>query len=234
MSLSRRTLLAASLATLPALASGRALAQADGQWRAITGDNGQPLPNTRLPGELVSEIGASRGVTWIGPREASVTLYEFFDYNCPWCRAAARDLDDLVKANPDLRIGLLNNPILSVQSAQAAKVALAVQRAGGSAATAKLYAALLGPGTSGRIDGTRALDAAARLGHDRAAIEQAADSDEVREALKAQMRLAANLGLHATPSYVVGTAALLGYPGPKSLARVLAAVAECDEIACAS
>ncbi len=115
-------------------------------------------------------------MTWIGPREASVTLFEFFDYNCPWCRAAARDLDDLVRANPDLRIGLINNPILSVQSAQAAKVALAVQRAGGSAATAGLYAALLGPGTAGRIDGTRALEAAARLGHDRAAIEQAADS----------------------------------------------------------
>ncbi|BAQ45595.1 MULTISPECIES: DsbA family protein [Methylobacterium] len=233
MPLSRRTLIAASLAALPALAP-EARAQADGQWRAITGDNGQPLPNTRLPGELVSEIGRLRGVTWIGPREASVTLFEFFDYNCPWCRAAARDLDDLVRANPDLRIGLINNPILSVQSAQAAKVALAVQRAGGSAATAGLYAALLGPGTAGRIDGTRALEAAARLGHDRAAIEQAADSDEVREALKSQMRLAANLGLHATPSYVVGTAALLGYPGPKSLARVLAAVAECDEIACAS
>ncbi|SEO76000.1 DSBA-like thioredoxin domain-containing protein [Methylobacterium sp. ap11] len=233
MPLSRRTLIAASLAALPALAP-EARAQADGQWRAITGDNGQPLPNTRLPGELVSEIGRLRGVTWIGPREASVTLFEFFDYNCPWCRAAARDLDDLVRANPDLRIGLINNPILSVQSAQAAKVALAVQRAGGSAATAGLYAALLGPGTAGRIDGTRALEAAARLGHDRAAIEQAADSDEVREALKSQMRLAANLGLHATPSYVVGTAALLGYPGPKSLARMLAAVAECDEIACGS
>ena len=233
MPLSRRTLIAASLAALPALAP-EARAQAEGQWRAITGDNGQPLPNTRLPGELVSEIGRLRGVTWIGPREASVTLFEFFDYNCPWCRAAARDLDDLVRANPDLRIGLINNPILSVQSAQAAKVALAMQRAGGSAATAGLYAALLGPGTAGRIDGTRALDAAARLGHDRAAIEQAADSDEVREALKSQMRLAANLGLHATPSYVVGTAALLGYPGPKSLARVLAAVAECDEIACGS
>ena len=84
----------------------------------------------------IAEIGRLRGVTWLGPREASVTLYEFFDYNCPWCRAAARDLDDLVKANPDLRIGLVNNPILSVQSAQAAKVAMAVQRAGGSAATA--------------------------------------------------------------------------------------------------
>lgn len=234
MSLSRRTLLAASLATLPALAANRVLAQAEGQWRAVTGDNGQPIPNTRLPGELASEIGRLRGVTWIGPREASVTLYEFFDYNCPWCRAAARDLDDLVKANPDLRVGLVNNPILSVQSAQAAKVALAVQRTGGSPATAAFYAALLGPGTSGRVDGPRALEAASRLGHDRAAIEQAADSDEVREALKDQMRLAANLGLHATPSYVVGTSALLGYPGPKSLARVLSAVAECDEIACAS
>ncbi|KMO27624.1 DSBA oxidoreductase, partial [Methylobacterium tarhaniae] len=89
MSLSRRTLLAASLATLPALAANRVLAQAEGQWRAVTGDNGQPIPNTRLPGELASEIGRLRGVTWIGPREASVTLYEFFDYNCPWCRAAA-------------------------------------------------------------------------------------------------------------------------------------------------
>ncbi len=48
MPLSRRTLIAASLAALPALAP-EARAQADGQWRAITGDNGQPLPNTRLP-----------------------------------------------------------------------------------------------------------------------------------------------------------------------------------------
>ncbi|GJD47580.1 hypothetical protein OPKNFCMD_0288 [Methylobacterium crusticola] len=227
MRLSRRSVLAAALALLPA----GARAQSEGQWHPLTGDDGRPVPNTRLPGELASEIGGLRGVTWIGSRDAAVTLYEFFDYNCPWCRAAARDLAALTRAAPDLRVGLVNNPILSPASAQAAKVALAVQRGGGSGAAHALYAALLGGATS-RIDGARALDAARALGHDRAALAQAAESDEVREALQAQMRLAADLGLAATPSYVVGTAALLGYPGPRSLARVLESVAACDAIAC--
>ncbi|MEH3147983.1 MAG: DsbA family protein [Methylobacterium frigidaeris] len=228
MPLSRRTFLAASAAALGAPSA--ALAQAEGQWHALTGDDGKPVANTRLPGELTSEIETLRGVTWVGPREAGIILYEFFDYNCPWCRAAARDLAVLLRDTPDLRVGLVQNPILSPQSAQGAKVALAVQRRAGSAAAFALYGRLLGQ--PGRIDGPRALDAAAALGHDRAAIEAEADSDEVGGALRAQMRLAASLGLSATPSYVVGTAGLLGHPGRGSLASVLAAYRECGEIVC--
>ena len=72
----------------------------------------------------------------------------------------------------------------------------------------------------------------AEAGVPAAEIESIADSEEVRLALKAQMRMAADLGLTATPSYVLGNTGLLGHPGPKALARMVAATRRCDRIAC--
>lgn len=209
---------------------GSAAAQGYGQAFAVKNDEDRPIANMRLPGEIVGEIQALRGVTYVGPAEAEVTLYEFFDYNCPYCRKAAVDLASLSASDPALRIGLVNNAILSVQSAQAAKVALAVQRRFGSAATWGLYQALLGK--PGRIDGPLALAAATKLGLPSAELEAIGDSEEVRLALRSQMRMAADLGLAATPSYVLGNTGLLGHPGPKAIARMIAAQRRCDRVAC--
>jgi protein-disulfide isomerase len=210
--------------------SGHAVAQGYGQTYKVDSDEGRPVANMRLPGEIVGEIPGLKGVTYVGPAEAETTLYEFFDYNCPYCRKAAADMLSLAGSDPTLRIGLINNPILSPQSAQAAKVVLAVQRKLGSAAAWSLYGTLLaGRGT---IDGLGALKAAGRLGVPTAELEAIGDSEEVRLALKAQMRMAADLGLAATPSYVLGNTGLLGHPGAKSLARMIAATRRCDRIAC--
>ncbi|GBU18485.1 MULTISPECIES: DsbA family protein [Methylobacterium] len=225
----RRTLLAAALG-MAALGSGRAAAQSYGQRFAVTGDDGHAVANTTLPGEITGEIAGLRGVTYVGPRDSTATLYEFFDFNCPYCRKAAADVIALAGADPSLRIGLVQNPILSAQSAQAAKVALAVQRKLGSAAAWSLYGDLLG--RPGRIDGPAALAAAGRLGASASEIETIADSDEVREALKSHMRMAADLGLYATPSYVLGNGGILGHPGVKALAGMIAATRRCDRLAC--
>ncbi|MGY2048326.1 DsbA family protein [Methylobacterium sp. JK268] len=229
---SRRSLLislAAAAAAARALAGSAAGAQ-EGQWYPLTGDDGRPVANRRLPGELVSEIADLPGLVLAGSAEPAATLFEFFDFNCPWCRAAAQDLTALMAEAPGLRLGLVQNPILSPRSAQAAKVALALQRRAGSAAALALTTALFAG--RGPIDGPSALAAAQALGHDRASLETEADSDLVRRALTGQMRLAANLGLSATPSYVVGTTALLGYPGRRALAAVIAAVDACDAVVC--
>lgn len=210
--------------------AGAASAQGYGQAFAVKNDEDRPIANMRLPGEIVGEIQALRGVTYVGPAEAEVILYEFFDYNCPYCRKAAADLASLTASDPSLRVGLINNPILSVQSAQAAKVALAVQRRLGSATTWTLYQTMLGK--PGRIDGQSALAAAAKLGVPAAELERLGDSEEIRLALKSQMRIAADLGLVATPSYVLGNTGLLGHPGPKALARMIAAQRRCDRVAC--
>lgn len=231
MSIDRRKFLAgsASLAFLVASLRG-GNAQGYGQTFKVDNDDGRPIANTRLPGEIVGEIPALKGVTYVGAREAEITLYEFFDYNCPYCRKAAIDMTSLAASDTALRIGLINNPILSPQSAQAAKVALAIQRKMGSAAAWTLYQKLLA--RPGRIDGTGALQVAVTLGVPASELETIADSDEVRLALKAQMRMAADLGLVATPSYVLGNTGLLGHPGAKSLARMIGAMRRCDQIAC--
>lgn len=231
MIVSRRRILAGSAGLVATTGlAGLARAQGYGQAFKVDNDEGRPVANTRLPGEIVGEIEGLRGVTYIGPRDAGVTLYEFFDYNCPYCRKAAADLVSLAASDPALRIGLINNPILSVQSAQAAKVSLAVQKRLGSAAAWSLYQGLLA--RPGRIDGLSALAAAAKLGLPAAEIEGIGDSEEVRLALNSQMRIAADLGLSTTPSYVLGNTALLGHPGPKALARMIAAQRRCDRIAC--
>ena len=178
MSIDRRKFLAgsASLAFLVASLRG-GHAQGYGQTFKVDNDDGRPIANTRLPGEIVGEIPALKGVTYVGAREAEITLYEFFDYNCPYCRKAAIDMTSLAASDTALRIGLINNPILSPQSAQAAKVALAIQRKMGSAAAWTLYQKLLA--RPGRIDGTGALQVAATLGVPASELETIADSDEV-------------------------------------------------------
>lgn len=221
--------LAAALAA-PALV-GRAFAEgAANQWFAVTGDDGHPVPNARVPVELSEEMEELPGAIWGGPKDASVTLVEFYDFNCPWCRAADATIRDLMRADRDLRVGLVNNPILSPASAQAAKVELAVLRTGGARTARRFSESLFA--RKGRIDGPLALDAARDAGLDRAAIERLADGPEIAATLRRQMRLAASMGLSATPSWVAGGAAILGYPGPKALARMVADARSCGTIAC--
>lgn len=227
----RRTVLATMAAVLaaPARASGTEGSAAN-QWFRVRGDEGHPVPNLRAPAELVEEIDDLEGAIWAGPRPAAVQLVEFYDYNCPWCRAANASRDALRRSRQDLRVGLVHNPILSIGSAQAAKVDLAVLKTHGAAASYALHDRLFS--LPGRIDGPRALETAAALGHDRAAIEKTADSPEIAGMLRQQMRLAASLGINTTPSYVVGGAVVLGYPGPRSLATIVADAARCGAIAC--
>ncbi|MDB5557991.1 MAG: disulfide bond formation protein DsbA [Enterovirga sp.] len=63
-------------------------------------------------------------------------------------------------------------------------------------------------------------------------MERVADGPDVQATLGRQMRLAASLGLVATPSYVIGGAAVLGYPGPGTLARIVENARECGTISC--
>jgi protein-disulfide isomerase len=216
-----------------ALAGGCTVARAQGGvdgWYPITSDDGAPVANLRLPVELFTEVDELRGLIRVGATAPEVTIVEFYDYNCPYCRKAAADLSALIMADRGIQLGLVNNPILSPASRQAAQVELAVLKTRGSQAAHALHEALYR--MRGVVNGDRALAAAVALGSDRDSIVQNMQAADVGAALEHQLRLAASLGFSATPSFLIAGAGVLGYPGPRALARIVEAVRRCDEIVC--
>ena len=218
-----------ALATLGFLGATR-VAAAQEQWWALVGDDGKPASNMRLPVELTSEMEDLGGLFWIGSSQSDVSIVEFFDYNCPYCRKVVGDIQMLMQADRSLRVGLVNNPILSPMSLQAAKVELAVLALRGQAAAYEFHHRLFAK--RGGIDGPKALVVAEAFGLAKRNVEEVADGPVIQRRLADQMRLAASLGIAATPSFVIAGAGVFGYPGPKAFARIVGSVRQCDQIVC--
>lgn len=150
----------------------------------------------------------------LGNPDGDVTLVEFFDYNCGYCRQAAEDLDKLISNNPKLRVVLKEFPVLGPPSVEAAQVGIAVNEVA-PGRYGEFHDALLG--SEGRVDGKAALALVEKLGIDRAAVEKAMDSDVVQATIEEVYGLANTLSLTGTPSYVVGDAVYVGAVGYDTL-----------------
>jgi protein-disulfide isomerase len=194
----------------------------------LTGDDGQPLPNHTI--KLVGPIDRLPGVVVAGNPKGKETLVEFYDLNCPYCRAAAADLGNLVERDPQLRLVLVPFPVLGIPSIGAARVEFAVAKLGTPeqfyAFHRKIYA------QRGTIDGPRALSVAVGLGLPQQELLALADSDQITTTMKNLVSLGTALDLEATPSFVIGKLAILGYPGPNTLAAFVRAAGTCGRAIC--
>jgi protein-disulfide isomerase len=213
------------IGAFPLVASARA---AETQWYPLKADNGAEVPNFRVSAEL--DPAGVPGIVWRGPQSGDVVLYEFFDYNCPYCRQAARELDVLAAKDPHLRIGLLNNAMISPGSIQVAKVQQALLRLHGPKIAYDFHSRMFA--RKGQNDGLAALDVVRAMGLDAAKIEQSADSDVVASVLKRQAQLASSLGMNVTPTFVVAGAALMGWPGAGALKAIIASAHKCGLPVC--
>ncbi|WP_018699866.1 DsbA family protein [Amorphus coralli] len=150
----------------------------------------------------------------LGNPEGEVTLVEFFDYNCGYCRRAGEDLNKLIEANPDLRVVLKEFPVLGPESVEAAQVGIAVNEVAPDR-YGEFHDALLA--SDGRVDAQAALAVVEQLGLDRSAVETAMDADVVQATIEEVYTLANALGLTGTPSYVVGDTVFVGAVGYDTL-----------------
>ncbi len=223
---SRRAVLGGLLAAL--FGAPSAHAQDADQWVNVRGDHGTPIPNVRIPSEL-DPFGLP-GILWFGAATPDVNLFEFFDYNCPVCRASVPEIDALVRETSGLRLGLIHNAILSPGSVGAARTVLAVLRLAGPQKAYELHRRLFS--LRGHVDERRALAAASDLGVSADAIAAPDIARMAGDALAAHMRLAKGVGFEITPSYVLQGIGLFGHPGPRSLRAMIAAAKECDELVC--
>jgi protein-disulfide isomerase len=189
-------------------ASGRAAEQDAGRTAAIL-DNARQL------------LDSPHHVS-LGNPQGDVTLVEFFDYNCGYCRRALADALDLLRDDPKLRFVLKELPILGANSVDAARVSVAVRMQDSTGQRyLDFHRRLLG--SPGSADKGTALAAAENVGFDRAQLERDLASEEVRESLAESASLARALGVRGTPAYVVGTVIIPGAIGAARLKEAIAA-----------
>jgi protein-disulfide isomerase len=175
-------------------------------------------------------FNSPRQVT-IGNAQGDVTVVEFFDYNCGYCKRAMVDMLDLLKGDGKVKFVLKEFPVLGEASVQAAQVAAAVRmqdKTGGKKYLEFHQKLLTGRGPA---DKARALAAAKEVGLDVARIERDMASDEVKATLEESFKIAEALGLNGTPSYVVGNDVLIGAVGLNALKEKVNS-ARCGKATC--
>jgi protein-disulfide isomerase len=162
----------------------------------------------------------------LGNPDGDVTLVEFFDYNCAYCRRAAGDMKRLIADDPNLRVVLKEFPILGQGSVEAAQVAVALLLTAPEK-YGDFHDALLSE--PGQVDGERALAVAEDLGVDPEILKAKLNSDEVKAAIIEAQALAQKLDLTGTPSYVTARQVVVGAVGYDALKSEIQAVRDCQQ-----
>jgi len=168
------------------------------------------------------------GQVVLGNPEGDVTLVEFFDYNCGYCRKALPDLAALIAEDPGLRVVLKEFPILSNESIDAARVAVLVAEA--DVDYWNFHEALFS--ARGQVNKAVALAAAADLGLNPVALELELSSENVARTIQTSYELARALNITGTPTYILGTDVIPGAIGADELRRRIANMRACGETEC--
>lgn len=171
--------------------------------------------------------GANQPV--IGNPTGKITLIEFFDYNCGYCKRALGDLTRLMKDNPDLRVVLRDLPILSESSVEAARIANAARLQFTGEKFWDYHQKLMS--SRGPIGKAEALAVAKELGADmdKLAKDAAAAADT---GIDESQRLAKSLQVNGTPAYVVGKEVVIGAVGYDELQAKIVNTRKCGKTLC--
>ncbi len=164
-----------------------------------------------------------------GNPDGSVTVVEFFDYNCGFCKRAMADMDAMISSDTDLRFVLKEFPILGPDSQKAHVVSMAF-RALMPGQYKEFHRRLLS-GFS-RADEDTAISVALELGADETALREEMKNPEISDAFAETYELANQLAITGTPSYVIGDEVVFGALGREVLAEKVANLRECESATC--
>lgn len=154
-----------------------------------------------------------------GNPKGDVTLVEFFDYRCPYCKQVEPSLDALVKEDGKLRIVYKEFPILGEASVYATRVALAAKKQGKYAAFHRAMMA-----TKGDIGDETVLNIATSLGLDISKIKADMSAPEIDKLIDKNYALADALNIQGTPAIIVGDTLIPGAVDLDTLRKEIATV----------
>lgn len=136
----------------------------------------------------------------MGNPKGDVTVVEFFDYQCPYCKKMTAPLNDAMAKDGKLRVVFKEWPVLGPESLIAAKASLASQKQG---KYKEFHNALMD--TKGRLNESMIMSIAEKTGLDTKRLKKDMEAPDVQEELKQNQALAAALQLEGTPAFVIGS-----------------------------
>lgn len=214
-----------------ALCLGSAAAQQVSNAKyAIKDDDGGLVANFDLAPGPAGRLDKLPAQIPVGNLQGDVTLLQFYDLNCPFCREAARDVDALVRADKKLKLVLVPYAVLSVQSVQGALIEVGASKS----LTPEQYLDFHKRIYAGRglIDGPRVLVAAGEFGLDKTKLAAVSNTEATLDLLRANANFGTEAKLGVTPAYIVGGVVILGHPGLKALQAVVKSMRACGKVVC--
>ena len=160
------------------------------------------------------------GVSWVGGNpDGDVTLVEFMDYRCGYCRRAVPEVDSLLSTDGNIRLIIKEFPILGETSVISSRFAIATQMVAGDDAYKQVHDALID--YSGDMGDVALRRLAEGLGLDADPILQKMDSEEVSRVISDNRELARSLQINGTPTFVLGDELLRGYLPAAEMAKIV-------------
>ncbi len=151
----------------------------------------------------------------LGNPNGKIVVVEFADYACGYCKKSVADIDALIAENPEIKVVMREMPILSPQSADAAKMALAAGEQGKYPAFHKAMYEI------GRPDAQTIEAAAKAAGLDLERARKFIADPRLDAEIDRNMGFARQLGFQGTPSWVIGGRLLSGAVGKETLAQAI-------------
>ena len=142
-------------------------------------------------------------------KQADITIYEFFDYNCGYCKSVVRTIMDVLSEDKKINFVFVEFPILSEQSYFAAKAALASKNQN---LYNKFHISLMK--INGRVNEEKVFSTAKKIGLDIDQLKKDINSPEIEQQLVKNREIAKLLGLNGTPAFIIGN---IIYPGALNL-----------------
>lgn len=165
----------------------------------------------------------------LGNPKGDVTVVEFYDYNCGYCKGALADMDAILAKDKNVRFVLKEFPILGPDSLAAHKVSDAFRKIAPEK-YGEFHRALLG--APGRASEASAIEVSTSLGVSEADIRKMMEESPNDASVKEAYQLATSLGITGTPSYIVGNEAVFGAIGSDKIEQKVANVRSCGKTTC--
>lgn len=154
----------------------------------------------------------------LGDDDADVTIVEYFDYNCGWCKRALNEVTKLTESDSKVRVVMKEFPIFGEHSEYAARAALASKPQG---KYWDFHVALM---KEQRVTKDNVMQIAERVGIDVAKLKQEMENPKYAEAIKETQQIATSLGIEGTPGFIIDSQINPGYVPYDRLKQLVADV----------